>query len=148
MLSELYMIAMGTEEARFGGLVVAAFAVIAGTAYFMQATLAWLDSGASATYLLGGSPVVSMSIGVLLLLTAGFLIVGSAFGRYLGVLSFGAIAVFGRPSLVNPEPAILIQAGLAFAIAFALVFINPVKNEAAHKVDESGSATKMGSTIR
>jgi hypothetical protein len=139
---------MGTETVRFGGIVVAAFGIIAGTAYFMQATLAWLGTETTQYLLLGGSPVVSMSIGVMLLLTAGFLIMGSGAGRALGIIAFGAVAVFGRPSMASPEPLLIAQAGLAVTVAFGLVFISPLKQKPTHKVDESGSATKMGSTLR
>jgi len=91
---------------------------------------------------------VTTTTAIALMLVAGFLGTGSRQGRYVGVLAFGAVAVFGRPSLVSPEPFPVAHAGLAVLIVLYLALRNPISEPERSNVDESTSASKLGSTIR
>lgn len=139
---------MGSENVSFEAVAIAAVGVVLGVAHLLGAMLALLGEGANGVLLLAGSVPVTTTVSVLLLLMAGFFGTGSRYGRFVGIVAFGAVAVLGRPSLSAPEPFPVAQSGLALVIVLYLVFRNPVPAPERSNVDESTSATKVGSTIR
>lgn len=139
---------MGSENTGFEAVVIAALGVILGVAYLLGGMLALLSDGGNDVLLLADSISATVTIGILLMLTAGFLGTKHSHSRYLGVIAFGAVAVFGRPAVATPEAFPVVQAGLAFLVALYMAFRNPVPATERSNVDESTSATKVGSTIR
>lgn len=119
-----------------------------GVACLLRAMLALLSGRSNGLSLLANSVPVTATIGIPLMLTSGFLGTGHRRGRYVGMLAFGAVAIFGRPTLATPEPFPFARAGLALVVALSLVLKNPVPAPERSNVDESTSATKVGSTIR
>jgi hypothetical protein len=139
---------MGSENVSFEAVVIAAVGVVFGVAYLIGAMLALLANGGDGVLLLADSTPVTTTLGVLLLLMAGFLGTGSRYGRFVGALALGAVAVLGRPTLPTPELFPVAQAGLALVVSLYLAFRNPIPAPERSNVDESTSATKVGSTIR
>lgn len=139
---------MGSQEASFEAVVIAAVGVLMGIAYLLGAMLWMMADGGNSVLVLANSVPVSTVIGILLLLTAGFLGSGHRQGRYVGMIAYGAVAIFGRPTLGSPEPFLVVQAGFSLLIVLYLVFRNPVPRSERSSVDESDSASKVGSTIR
>lgn len=139
---------MGSESTQFEAVVIGAVGVVLGVAYLFGAMLALLSTGGVGVLILSGSVPVTASVGVLLMLVAGLIGTGHGYGRYLGMLSFGAVVVFGRPSFASPEPLAVTQVAVASLMALYLVFRNPVPKTERSNVDESTSASKVGSTIR
>lgn len=132
----------------FEAVVIAAVGVVFGVAHLLGAMLALLSEGGNGVLLLADSAAITTTIGVLLLLMAGLFGTGHRHGRYVGIVAFGAVAIFGRPVLSALEPFPVAEAGLALLLALYLVFRNPVPLPERTNVDESTSATKVGSTIR
>lgn len=139
---------MGSTNVSFEAAVVAAVGVTLGIAHLVGAMLAMLSDGGTSVLLLGESIPGTTVVGTLLLLVAGFLGTGHRYGRYLGVVAFGGAAVLGRPSLAAPEAFPVAQSGLALAVALYLTVRDPVPVAERSNVDESTSASKVGSTIR
>ena len=133
---------------RFDAVVVAAAGGVFGVAYLLGAAIGLLSDGGNGVLLLGGSVPLTASVGVLLATAAGLLATGHRYGRYIGVVTYAAVAVFGRPSLASPEPFPAAQAGLALLFACYLTVRDPIPNADRSHVDESTSATRLGSTIR
>lgn len=139
---------MGDQSTSFDAGVIAALAIVLGVAYVIGGALALLSDGRSNVLLLLGSVPVTMTIGVLLALSAGLLATGERYGRYLGVMAFGAVVLFGRPSLSGPEALDVIQASASLLAALYMTLRDPIPKPERSHVDESESATKVGSTIR
>lgn len=139
---------MGSENLQFDALVIASVGGVLGVAYLLGAMLSLLSSGGTNVLLLAGSVPFTAAVGVLLSLSAGLLSTGHRFGRYLGILTFGAIGAVTFPSLSSPGPFVAGQAGLSFLLALYMVVRNPVPKTEKSKIDESTSATRVGSTIR
>lgn len=139
---------MGSQNTRFDAVVIAAVALVLGVAYLLGAMLALLSNGGDGFLLLMGSVPVTTTIGVFLTLTGGLLGTGHRYGRFLGTMSFGAVVVFGRPSLAAPEALEVVQASISLVLALYLTVRNPVPKTERSNIDESTSATKVGSTLR
>lgn len=139
---------MDAKNTRFDAVVIAAVGIVLGTTYLLRAMLALLSTGGEGPLLLANSVAVTIVAGVLLSLAAGLLVTGQSYGRYLGAVAFGAVAVFGRPSMTTPHLLEVAQAGLALIAAAYLVLLNPVPERERSSIDESTSAAKVGSTIR
>lgn len=139
---------MGSKRMSFDAGVVTAVGVVLGVAYLLGAMFALLSGGGNSVLLLANSVPVTTTTGVFLLLMAGLLGTGHRNGRYVGILAFGAVVAFGRPTMAAPEPFAVLQAGLGVAFAVYLLLRNPVPARDRSNVDESTSATKVGSTIR
>lgn len=139
---------MGSGNTSFDAGVIAAVGAILGIAYVLGAMLALLSSGGNGVLLLADSVSVTTTVGVMLMLTGGFLATGHRYGRYVGILTFGSVAVFGRPSVATPDALSVIQAGFALLLVVYLLFRNPVTATERSNVDESTSATRIGSTLR
>lgn len=139
---------MGSETTTFDAMVIAAVGGVLGVAYLLGAMIGLLSNGGDGVLLLANSVPVTTGAGVLLALTAGFLATGHRYSRYVGILVFGAVVAFVRPSFASPEPLSVAQAGLALVVTLYLVLRNPVPASDRSNVDESTSATRIGSTIR
>ena len=139
---------MGETVKTFDALVVAGVAAMLGTAFIVGAMLALLSSGETTTLVLSNSVPVGTIVGVMLLLSAGAFGTGQRWARYLGILSFGAVVLFGFPPLSGPTVLRVVAALLAGLATVYLLFRNPISEVERSSVDESTSASKAGSTIR
>lgn len=139
---------MGSESTTFDAIIIAGIGGTFGVTYLFGTMLALFSNSGQGVLLLADSVAVTTTIGILLTLTAGLLGTGYGYGRHVGMLSFGAVVIFGRPSLAAPEAFPVVQAGIALLITVFLVFRNPVPTTDRSNVDESTSASRVGSTIR
>lgn len=139
---------MGSGRVRFDGAVVATGGAVLGVAYLLGAMLALLADGGGAGLLLGGSTPITAGAGVALTVAAGLLATGHRRGRVVGMVAFGAVALFGRPSLASPDPVLVVQSAVAASFVLYLLVRNPVPTSDRSNVDESTSATRVGSTLR
>lgn len=140
---------MGETLKAFEALAIAGVGAVLGTGFVVGAMLALLSDGATTTALvLGNSVPVGTAVGVLLLLTAGALGTGQRWGRFLGVLSFGPVVAFGIPAVASAAVLPAVYTGLSLLVTVYLLLRNPVAKPEQSPVDESTSASKVGSTIR
>lgn len=139
---------MGETEQSFEALVLAGVAAVLGTGFVVGAMLALLSDGETTTLVLADSISVGTTVGVLLLLTAGALGTSQRWARFLGILSFGAVLVFGFPAVMELTVVPVAQTTIGGLATVSLLVRNPVRRTTRSEVDESESATKVGSTIR
>jgi len=139
---------MGGTVKAFDALVLAGVAVMLGTVFVVGAMIGLLSDGETMTLVLANSVAGSTIVGVLLLLTAGALGTGQRWARYLGLLSFLVVVPLGFPSLSDPAVFAVIQTVTAALSTLYLLWRNPVTTSERSAVDESTSASKVGSTIR
>lgn len=139
---------MGSGSSGFGAVVVATAGMILGVGYLLGAMLTLLSNGGNGVLLLANSVPVTSVTALLLLLTGGYLGTGHRSGRFFGVVAFGAVAIFGRPSLSSPDAFTVVLASFSLLVALYLLFRNPFSVTERSEVDESESATRLGSTLR
>jgi hypothetical protein len=140
---------MGETAKAFDAVLLAGVSSVLGAGFILSAMLALLsDSASSTAMVLADSVPVGTVVGVLLLLTAGALGTEQRWARYVGVLSFGAVVVFGTPVFTPVTPLSIFYTVVSLLAAVYLLFRNPISKTDRSQVDESTSATKVGSTIR
>lgn len=139
---------MGETVKAFDAVLLAGIAAVMGTGLVVGAMLALLSGGETMTLVLANSIPVGTIVGVVLLLTAGAFGTEQRWARYLGILAFLAVVIFGFPSLSAPTVLPVIQTVLSALSTLYLLFRNPVSKPDRSGVDESTSASKVGSTIR
>jgi hypothetical protein len=140
---------MGETSKSFDAVLLAGVSSVLGSGFILSAMIALLSgSGSTTAMVLAGSIPVGTVVGVLLLLTAGALGTEQRWARHLGILSFGGVVVFGNP-VFTPLSALSVFYSVVSAFAtLYLLFRNPIAKTDRSQVDESESATKVGSTIR
>lgn len=139
---------MGSETTSFDAGMIAAVGSILGVAYLFGAMLSGISNGESEFMLLAGSVPVTAIVGVMLSLMAGLLATGHRLGRLIGTTAFGAILVFGFPNLASPDPIQVSVSVVALLLTLYMIFRNPVPKPERSNVDESTSASRVGSTLR
>lgn len=139
---------MGETVKAFDALVLAGVAAVLGTVFLVGAMIGLLSGGDSTTLVLGDAVAASTVVGVLLLLTAGALGTDQRWARYLGILSFLVVVPLGFPSTTDPAVLPVVHTTVAGLATLYLLWRNPVTTGERSAVDESTSATKVGSTIR
>ena len=140
---------MGETTKAFDAVILSGIGSVLGAGFVLSAMLALLSSSDSTTAMvLAGSVPVGTVVSVLLLLTAGALWTEQRWARYVGILSFGAVVLFGVPLFTPLGPLSLFYTVVSAIAAVYLLFRNPVSRSDRSQVDESTSATKVGSTIR
>lgn len=139
---------MVTGDTNFESALVAGLSLALGGAYVVVGSFDLMGSLSNTHLLLSGSTVVTLIVGVLLLLGSGIFLAGSSFARYYGILAFGTVVVFGRPSLAAPTVVDVGQASIALLTALYLVLRDPVPTSQRADVDEETSGTRVGSTLR
>ena len=148
---------MGGREVRFGGIVVASLAGVVGVKYLLGASLALLRrkgdvstvlATSSDPLLTGGSVLGTAAAATLLLLAAGMILTGVGYARYWTLGTFVVVVALGLPSLLSSEPvSVLETVGIGAAVLY-LLRRDPLHDEARTAVDDEGSATRIGSTLR
>lgn len=140
---------MGETTDAFDATILAGYGLVLGAGFILSAMLTLLSGDGSTTAMvLAESVPVGTVVGVLLLLTAGALGSEQRWARYVGILSFGGVVVFGIPPFTPLSVASAIYVALSAISVVYLLFRNPVSRSERSQVDESESATKVGSTIR
>jgi len=139
---------MGETVKAFDALVLAGVAAVLGTVFVIGAMIGLLSGGETITLVLADSIVASTTVGVLLLLTAGALGTDQRWARVLGVCSFLAVVPLGFPSPSDPAVLPTVYTSFAGLATLYLLWRNPVTTGDRSEVDESTSATRVGSTIR
>lgn len=139
---------MASENTSFDAGFIAAVASILGVVYLFGAMLGFVSNGEAQFMLLANSPSVTTIVGVLLSLAAGLLATGHGIGRILGTTSFGAIVIFGGPLFGTPDPIQMAVLVVAAVLTGYMILKNPVSKPERSSVDESKSATRVGSTLR
>lgn len=139
---------MGDTVKQFDAILFSGVAGVLGTVFIVVAMLGMLSNGETNELMLGGSIPASTITGILLLLTAGALGTNQRWARFLGILSFGAVVLFGGPSVTPATYLATVQVAVAGVATVYLIVRNPVSTPERSTIDESTSATRVGSTIR
>jgi len=145
----VFLTLMGETVKSFDAYVLSGVAAVLGTGFVVGAMLALLGGSETTTAMvLADSVPVGTVVGVLLLLTTGAFVSGQRWARYLGFLAFVAVVLFGFPSPSSPSVIPVVHTSLSVLAAVSLLFRNPISKAERSQVDESTSASKVGSTIR
>lgn len=139
---------MGEEETPFGAIVVAGVTMLIGTKVLVAAMIELLSvNGGTAQLLLDSVPVTTI-VGIVLLLTTGALVARLRWSRPLAIVALGVVAVLGRPAMADPDPVAVGQTVFVVLTILYLLVYDPVPRKGRSDIDESTSATRVGSTIR
>lgn len=144
----VYTFGMGVDDTTFGAIVVAGMTMLLGTKLLVGGMIDMLSLSNGSVGLLVGSVAVTVVVGLGLILATGGLITTLFWSRPLAILALAVLAVLGRPSLGAPEPVAVGQTAFALVTLLYLLFVNPLKRPERSNVDESESASRVGSTIR
>jgi lysylphosphatidylglycerol synthetase-like protein (DUF2156 family) len=139
---------MGEEEAAFGALVVAGVTMLIGTKLLVGSMIELISVNGGTGQLLLGSVPGTTTVAICLLMVTGSLLSRLWWSRSLALVTLAVVAVLGRPVLADPEPIALGQTVIAVVTITYLLVANPVKKQERSNIDESSSASRVGSTIR
>lgn len=139
---------MGEEETSFGAIVVAGVAMLIGTKVLVASMITLLSVSGGTAELLLDSVFVTAIVGIILLLTTGALVARLGWSRPLAIVTLAVVAVLGRPTMGELDPIAVGQTTIAILTILYLLVNNPVSKTTRSEVDESTSATRVGSTIR
>lgn len=139
---------MGEEGKSFGAIVVASIAVIMGSKYLVLAMVVGMSATPLDVPLLLDSTLVTGVVGAVLVLLSGGFVSGIAFTRPVAILAFAAAVVLAKPWVAPVEPLVIGESMVAATTVLYLLLENPIHRAERTDVDESTSATRIGSTIR
>jgi len=139
---------MGEAGKSFGAIVIASVAIILASKYLVTAMIVQMASAPLAIPLLLDSPVVTAVVGIALAGVAGGMVGAFAFARLVAILTFTAVAVLGQPWITPVEPVVIGETVVAAITVLYLLLYNPIHHDERAEVDESTSASRIGSTIR
>lgn len=139
---------MGEEETSFGAIVAAGVTMLIGTKLLVGAMIELLSVSGGNAQLLLGSVAATAIVAIVLLLATGSLVSRLWWSRSLAIVALAITAILGRPAMGDPDPVALGQTALAIVTVLSLLVSNPVRKEERSEIDESTSASKLGSTIR
>lgn len=141
---------MGEEDTTFGAIVVAGVSMLLGTKLLVGAMIALLSIDQGSIQLLVESVPATAIVGTFLLITTGAMVASLWWSRSLAIVVLAVVAVLGRPAMGDPvaEPIALAQTAFAAVTVLYLLVQNPVPKQDRSDIDESTSASRLGSTIR
>lgn len=139
---------MGEEGKSFGAIVVASVALIMASKYLVTAMIVGMSARPLDVPLLLDSTVVTAVTGVALVVVAGAFVTTVAFARAFAILTFAIVGVLGQVWVTPVEPIVVGETAVAALAVLFLLLYDPIVREERAEVDESTSATRIGSTIR
>lgn len=139
---------MGEEGKSFGAIVVASLAIIIGSKYLVTAMVVQMSRADLGIPMLLDSTLVTGLAGGALVLVAGGFISAVFLARPAGLLTFAAVALLNKPWVGAVEPIVIGEVAMAVVAVLYLALYNPINRTERTEVDESTSATRIGSTIR
>jgi predicted ABC-type sugar transport system permease subunit len=139
---------MGEGDPTFGAIVIAGMTMLVGTKLLVSAMVELFSQASTSAQLMAGSVPVTIVVGMLLLVATGALVTRLGWSRPLGIVSLAVVAVLGAPTLADPDPVAIAQTVLALLTVLYLIVANPVERPGRSDIDESESASRIGSTIR
>ena len=139
---------MGEEGKSFGAIVVASVAIIMASKYLVTAMIVQMSATELDVPLLLDSTIVTAVGGVALVLVAGGFVSAFTFARGFAILTFAAVAILGRPWVTPVEPMVVGETVIGAIAVLYLLLYDPIHRTSRAEVDESTSATRVGSTIR
>jgi len=132
----------------FGALVVASLAGVVGAKYLMGGALAVIDESVSRSMLVADSIGVTIGCGVVLGVVAGGFVEGAFWARASTIAVFLLIGGLSIPAMLAADPIITTETvGMGLSIGYLLVR-NPIERTEDAAVDETDSASRVGSTLR
>ena len=139
---------MADTSPKFGALVVASLAGVVGTKYLVGGALALIDDSVISSVMVADNIGLSLGVGVALCVVAGGFVEATRWARAMGILAFLAVGVVSVPALRAGDLIIVAEtAGMAVSVLYLLVR-TPIERVEATNVDDSDSASRVGSTLR
>ena len=139
---------MADTSPKFGALVVASLAGVVGTKYLLGGALALIDETVNSSMLVADSTVLTIGCGVVLAVAAGGFIEGAVWARTSTLLAFLLVAGLSVPAVLAFDPIITAETvGVGLSIVY-LLRRNPIDRADEATVDETDSASRVGSTLR
>lgn len=139
---------MGEEGKSFGAIVVASVAMIMGSKYLVTAMVVAMSAEPLDVPMLLGSTLVTTAAGATLVMLTGAFVSGIAFARAFAIVTFAAVVVLSKPWVAPIEPLVVGESVVAACTVLYLLLYDPITRTERTEVDESTSATRIGSTIR
>ena len=139
---------MGEEGKSFGAIVIASVAMILGSKYLVTAMIVQMSPSQLDIPMLLDSTIVTAVAGTVLVMIAGGFVSAFTFTRAFSILSFAAIAIASKPWVTPVEPIVIGETMVAALAVLYLLLYDPIHKSGRTEVDESTSATRIGSTIR
>lgn len=139
---------MTNTSPKFGALVVGSLAGVVGIKYLIGGMLALINDTMVSSVTVADSAVFSLTIGLWLCLLAGAFVNGATWARPVALLTFVAVGAVSFPALRTIDPVIVTETvGMATAGLYLLVR-DPIERVESASVDDSESASRIGSTLR
>ena len=139
---------MANRTPKFGALVIASLAGVVGIKYLVGGSLALIDDSMVSSLMVSDITALSLGVGVMLCLLAGAFFEGVRWARPAGIVTFVAVAGLSVPALRSMDLIIVTETVAMGISVLYLLARNPIEVEAATDVDDSDSATRVGSTLR
>lgn len=139
---------MGEEGKSFGAIVVASVAMIMGSKYLVTAMVVAMSARPLDIPLLLDSTLVTTAAGVVLVMLTGAFVSGFGFARSFAIVTFAAVILASKPWVAPVEPLVIGECVVAACTVLYLLLYDPITRTERTEVDESTSATRIGSTIR
>lgn len=139
---------MANRTPKFGALVIASLAGVVGVKYLVGGSLALIDDSLVSSIMVSDTIALSLGVGLGLCVLAGALFEGVRWARPAGIVTFLAVAGLSIPALLSMDPIIVAETVAMGVSVLYLLVRNPIEVEAATDVDDSDSATRVGSTLR
>ena len=139
---------MADTSPKFGALVVASLAGVVGTKYLLGGALALIDETVNSSMLVADSIGLTICCGILLAVVTGGFIDGATWARLATILTFLIVAGLSVPAVLAFDPIIIVETvGMGLSLLYLLVR-NPITRAEETTVDETDSASRVGSTLR
>lgn len=133
---------------KFGGWVIGSIAGVVGVKYLLGGAIALIDDSVTSAMLVGDIIPLTLACGFLLCVVAGAFIDGATWARSLTVVSFLLVSGLSIPAVQAQDPVIIAETfGMVLSTLYLFVR-NPIERKEVTKVDDSDSASRIGSTLR
>lgn len=139
---------MANTSPKFGALVVASLAGVVGSKYLIGGLVALIDDAVVSSATVADNVAFSLAVGLWLCLLAGAFVNAAPWARLVAIPTFVAIGIVSIPALRAVDPVIVTETVGMSVTGLYLLVRNPIERVEATTVDDSESASRVGSTLR
>lgn len=144
----LLQASMVKTNPKFGAWVIGSIAGVVGVKYLLGGAIALIDDGVTSAMLVADIIPLTLACGFLLCVVCGAFVDGATWARPLTILSFMLVGGLSIPAVQAQDPVIIAET-IGMVLGTLYLFVrNPIEREEVTKVDDSDSASRIGSTLR
>jgi hypothetical protein len=133
---------------KFGAWAVGSIAGVTGVKYLLGGALALIDDGVTSSVLVQDIVPLTLACGFLLCIGAGAFVDGATWARGYGIVILAAVGALSLPAIRMGDPVIIFESVAGTISILYLLVRDPIKRKEVTQVDDSDSATRIGSTLR